>query len=574
MKLRYTEDYLVAARDGRTDSYAAWHDRIAAAQLTVAGEWGAEEPSILNLADKMTRDAARLASESKPSYLAPAYGDTKVALDSQRLRTVIGEGYFKHTNWDIQRPQLVMDFVVAGAGFVVYWPDPTRSVYPLSMRVDPYTCFPTIYNGELIDLLVVTEMQVRQAEAMYPTMGIARAVKKEEGSSDTVEVYGYYAGDQCVRAFGIMGVDGQLLSAQVVQAWEPMCDDRPPVAFSMLPSPDGAIRGLLDQVKGQLKAKDELVKDVLEVSAQSAFAPWEAYGIMNPDTKPGPDVIYNHDPSLEGRSFMRRVEPNTFSPQLPLVLSFLEDQTRAQLSYPATRQGEVPVSQGSGSFVAATQGDLTSMVREIQRGLADIQHQGARVMYALDENHLDYTKPLCRSIGRKNTYRPATDIDGRHELAVELGAGAGLDQQATDVRMLNYYSAGIVPGKRVLAETNFVDDPETWLNERQNEELERVALQRFAGDPTTSLDFLMTVLSKKRNEGLDFVEAYTETMDEMQSTNPAPQGGQPGVISPSQPDVSGAEEMAQGAPATAPVGGAPAIPGQFAPLPLQQVFVK
>jgi hypothetical protein len=215
------------------------------------------------------------------------------------------------------------------------------------------------------------------------------------------------------------------------------------------------------------------------------------------------------------------------------------------------------------------------MVREIQRCLADIQHQGAQAMFALDENHLAFTKPLCRSVGRKKTYDPVADIDGRYELVINYGAGAGLDRLTTDTRMLNYYSAGIIPGRRVLAESDFVDDPESWLDERQNEELERVALQRFAGDPTTSLDFLMTVLQKKRHDGLDFVQAYTQTMEEMPSANPQQPGAaaQPGVISPAQPGVSGAEEMQQGAPATAPVGG-PAIPGQFAPMPLQQVFVK
>lgn len=573
MKTRYHEDYLVGARNVRRDSYSAWHDRIALAQSVVRGEFGAanEDPSILNLADKMTRDSARLAAEIKPSYLAPAYGETEAELKSQRVRSVIGDGYFKYGRWDTQRPQLVMDLVISGGAFVAYWVDPARSVYPLSARLDPASCFPTIYNGEIIDLLVITEMTIRQAEAMFPDQGIARRLQKMEDDAAAIEVYDFYAADECVRAFGIQGVDGGILDAAVVKVWEPGTDGVP-VAFTQLPTPDGALRGLLDQVKGQLKSKDELVKDVLEVSAQAAFAPWEAYGITNPDTPPGPDVIYNHDPSLEGRSFMRRVQPTTFSPQLPLVLDYLEDQTRAQLSYPATRQGEVPVSQGSGSFVAATQGDLTSMVRELQRGLADIQHQGAAIMYSLDENHLDFEKPLCRAVGRKRTYKPSRDIDGRYELQVNYGAGAGLDRQATDVRMLNYYSAGIVPGRRVLMETDFVDDPDAWLDERQNEELERVALQRFAGDPTTNLDFLMAVLQKKREEGLDFVEAYNATMAEMQSTQP--QAGQPGVISPAQPAVSGAEEMAKGAPATAPIGGAPAVPAQFQPQPLQQVIVR
>ena len=576
LKTRYSENYLVGARNARTDSFGQWHDRTTAAQEVVRGEFvsSGEDPSILNLADKMTRDASRLASEMKPSYLAAAYGDSKDHLNSQRIRSVVGEGYFKYTRWEIQRPQLVMDLVVAGAAFVVYWPDEAKSPYPQSMRVDPLACFPTFYNNELVDLLVVTNMTIRQAEYVFPDLDLARKLKKLSGSADTIEVYDFYAADQCVRGFGVVGEDSTVTSAQVIQAWEPRTDGRPPAAYAQLSSPDGAIRGLLDQVKGQLRAKDEIVKDILEVSASAAFSPWEAFGILNPDTPPGPDVIYNHDPSLEGRSFMRRVQPTTFSPQLPQVLSFIEDQTRAQLSYPATRQGEVPVSQGSGSFVAATQGDLTSMVRDLQRGLAEIQHQGAAIMYALDEQHLNFEKPLCRAVGKKKTYTPGRDIDGRRELAVAYGAGAGLDRMTTDTRMLNYYSAGIVPGRRVLAETDFVDDPEAWLDERQNEELERVALQRFAGDPTTSLDFLMTVLNKKREEGLDFVEAYTATMEEMASTQP--QAGGPGVISPAQPGVSGAEEMQQGAPATAPVGGEGVALGGagFQPQPLQQVFVK
>lgn len=579
LKTRYSEDYLLGAREARRDSFGAWHSRIAAAHSTLLGEFSAsgEDPSILNLADKMTRDAARLASEMKPSYLAPAFGDTDDEMKSQRIRSVIGEGYFKYSKWDVQRPQLVMDLVVGGGAFVVYWPDDTKSAYPMSMRIDPLACFPTIFNGEIVDLLVVTEMSIRQAEFLYPTMNVARALRKESGSSDTFEVFDYYAADQCVRALATQGgEDSSPMMARVVQVWEPHTDGRPPVAFSQLPSPDGAMRGLLDQVKGQLRAKDELVKDVLEVSAQAAFSPWEAYGIMNPGTPPGSDVIYEHDPSLEGKSFMRRVQPTTFSPQLPIVLGFLEDQTRAQLSYPATRQGEVPVSQGSGSFVAATQGDLTSMVREIQRCLADIQHQGAGVMFALDEAHLNFEKPLCHSVGRKKTYVPTSAIDGRYELAVAYGAGAGLDRITTDTRMLNYYSAGIVPGRRVLAETDFVDDPEAWLDERQAEEIQRVALQRFAGDPTTSVDFLVAVQNRMRTEGEDFVEAYTAMMAEMSSTVPQPQGAQPGVISPAQPSVSGAEAMQQGAPATAPIvgGGAPPIPGEFAKTPLQQVFIK
>jgi hypothetical protein len=575
-KTRYAEEYLVGARNARKDSYSAWKNRISAADITVSGGFAkGEQPSILNLADKMPRDAARLASEVKPSYYAPPVGDTKDQLKNASLRTVIGEGYFTHIDWPIIRPQLVFDIVIAGAGFVAYWTDPSASPYPLGMRIDPRGAFPTIYNGKLLDLLVCTEMKARVAQAMFPTQPIlAKAVHDEDGmvTEKTVEVYEYYAADECVRAWGVAGHDGQVTDATVVSVWRPSVGVIP-VSFFQLPSPDGAIRGLLDQVEGNLKAKDELVKDVLEVAAQAAYAPFITKGVINADTPPGPDVLYQLDPSVPDAA-MQRVQPATFSPQIPQVLDFIDQETRGQLSYPATRQGEVPISQGSGAFVAATQGDLTSLVREVQRGLQFMQEQGARVMFALDEAKLDFEKPLFRSSGRKKTYVPSRDIHGHYELQVSYGAGAGLDRMNTDVRLLNYYSAGLIPGRRVLAETDFVDDAESWLEERQDEELERVALQRFAGDPTTSLDFLMTVLALKREEGLDFVEAYTTVMQEMQSQQPAAAGAQGGMLSPDQAAAPSQEGLAAGAPATPPAAGGEAIPGQFSPQPLQQVFVK
>lgn len=577
-KTRYSEQYLLGARNARKEGFSAWKSRTENADNVVRGGFASgEQPSILNLADKMPRDAARLASEVKPSYYAPPVGDTKDQIRNASLRTVIGEGYFTHINWPLIRPQLVFDTVITGAAFVSYWTDPVSSPYPQGMRLDPRGCFPTIFNGELLDLLVCTEMKAAAAQRLFPGQPILATAFHEDKdglrTEKSVEVYEYYSAEECVRAWGVVGPDGSATDAALVSVWRPETGIIP-VSFYQLPSPDGAIRGLLDQIEGNLKAKDELVKNVLEVAAQAAYAPMFVKGVINADTPPGPDVLYQADPSVPDAG-MTRVQPATFSPQIPQVLDFIDQETRGQLSYPATRQGETGVSQGSGAYIAATQGDLTSLVREVQRGLQSMQEQGARVMFALDEAKLDFEKPLFRSSGKKKTYKPTRDIGGKYMLQVSYGAGAGLDRQATDVRLLNYYSAGLIPGRRVLGETDFVDDPEAWLQERQDEELERVALQRFSGDPTTSLDFLMTVLALKREEGLDFVEAYTTVMQEMASQQAPAAGGEQGMLSPSQPMAPGAEGLAAGAEATAPQpGGAPAIPGQFSPQPLQQVFVK
>ena len=180
MKTRYTEEYLVGARDALKETYGAWHNRTVDAQKTVRGEWTNEDPSTLNLADKMTRDAARLGSEITPSYFARPTAARRRTSRTRGTARVIGEGYFKYSRWDLMRPQLIMDMIVAGAAFTVYWPDPAFP-YPRAMRVDPLACFPTIYNNQLLDLLVITEMTVRQAERMFPGIGIAKAAAEAGG---------------------------------------------------------------------------------------------------------------------------------------------------------------------------------------------------------------------------------------------------------------------------------------------------------------------------------------------------------------------------------------------------------
>jgi hypothetical protein len=574
---RDTEAYILTRRSGRTDSFDQWHDRIFAVDALIRGEYPGTTvggpPAVMNLADQMPRDLARLAGEVDPSYSASQVGDGLDHARNATIRSVIGEGYFSFGRWDLIRPQLVMDLAITGTAFVCYWPDKSVSQYPQMMRVDPRNCYPDTFNGAIQDLLVVTNMKVRVVDRMFPSLHILERLEQESDTPDEVEVLDYYSKDIVIKAIGFVDGSGETVRADIVSKFEPQTDICP-VSFGQLPSPDGAFRGLIDQVGGSLVAKDKAVKDLLEYGHQMVYSPFEAKGILNPDTPPSLDTIYEHDPSATTETFMRRVQPAGANPQVFGLIQYLDTEQRNALNYPATRSGDVSVSQGSAAYVNSTMGGLTSLVREAQRILTDMQERGARAMFQLDQHHLDFAKPLMRHVKKKKLYTPTVDIDGHHDLVVTYGAGAGLDKTNNMVQNLQLYSAGVMPGKRMLAELGISGDPETWLDERQDEELERIVLQRFAGDPTTVLDFLMAVLKLKREKGMDFVEAYAAVQAEQASQQqaageaaPGMMGGEPGAAEPA------AQQEALAAGETGPQG-APPIAGEFSKTPMQQVFVR
>jgi hypothetical protein len=566
---RSTEGISFEEFGARKDSFREWHERIDAIDAIIGGDKGLV---VNNLADQMPRDVARLSNEVKPTYRAP---ELKEGIDGERdarVRAHIGRGYFDLNRFDLIRPVLAMDLLRSGTAFLVHWTD-SSSQYPRLMRVDPRNTYPDVLEGEIQDLLVSTTVKARIADRKWPGLHILARLRENEESEDTVEIVDYYGLDgDCWKAIVIPN-QGQ---PTIVARYEAKGLTIAPVAFGNLPAPDGVFRGLIDQIGPGLMAKDKMVKDLMEYAHEMVYAPFEAKGIVNSDTPPGPDTIYQHDPTATTETFMRRVQPASSNPQVLGLVQFLDGEQRNQVAYPATRQGEVPVSQGSGQFINATQGQLTSLVRDVQRVLTVMQQDSAKVMFGLDKLKLDFEKPLLKHVKRKKTYVPSRDIkDDR--LEVTLGFGSGLDAMSATVQHLQVYGTGVYPAKRMLANFEFVDDAEGYIEERQLEELDRVALQRFAGDPSTNLEFVIAVAAKMDEEGVSFRAAMQAVAAEGIAPQVAPPAGQPGMPQPpgAVPGEPGADQAAlqQGA-IPGPGGAAPPIPGEFSKTPMQQVFVS
>lgn len=567
---RRNEGYVFEAYGSRKDSYATWHDRIKDIDSIIRGD---DKLVVNNLADQMPRDVGRLANEVKPTFRAPELGEGLHYETEARVRASIGRGYFEVNRFDSVRPVLVMDLLRAGAAFIVHWTQ-SGNDYPLLMRVDPVNAFPDILEGQVQDLLVSTNVKARIVDRKFPMLKLLARLGEEYDEDSTVEVIDYYSPEGCFKAVSAPSFGTPI----VISRYNP--DIRiVPVSFGMLPSPSGEFRGLIDQIAPGLRAKDKMVKDLMEYAHEMVYAPFEQKGIINGDTPPGPDVIYQHDPTATTETFIRRVSPATSNPQVLGTVEFLDNEQRQQIAYPATRQGQVPVSQGSGSFINATQGQLTSLVREAQRIVTDMQQDSARIMFRLDKAKLNYEKPLWKHIKKKKVYLPERDIDD-DRLEVTLGFGSGLDELNATVQHLQIYGTGVYPAKRMLASFSFVDDPEGYIEERQLEELDRVRLQRFAGDPTTSMEFISMVSRVMREKGVSFAEAHDIVLDMgINPLNPMAQqqgmeGGMP-VPAGAQVGPPAEEQAAIAAGAVPGAGGAaPPIPGQFTQTPLQQVFIK
>ena len=550
----------------RKDSYRDWHDRITVVDAIIRGD---KKFVINNLADQMPRDVARLSNEVAPVYRAPEMGEGIEKEREALVRASIGRGYFHVNRFDNIRPVLTFDLLRSGTAFLIHWTD-SQSSYPQVMRVDPMNCFPDVLENQVQDLLVVSTIKARIAARKWPYLNILEKLGEDSETDDTVEVVDYFAppGEQSFKAVSIPND----ATPTIVSRYDAAITITP-VAMGILPSPDGVFRGLIDQIGGGLIAKDKMVKDLMEYAHEMVYSPFEAKGIINSDTPPGPDTIYQHDPAATTETFMRRVQPASSNPQVLGLVEFLDNEQRNQVAYPATRQGQVPVSQGSGQFINATQGQLTSLVREVQRVVTVMQQDSARIMYELDRMHLNFEKPLWKHVKRKKTYVPRRDIDDTR-LEVTLGFGSGLDEMNATVQHLQVYGTGVYPAKRMLSQFSFVDDPEGYIEERQLEEMDRVMLQRFAGDPSTSLEFVSAVATLMEEEGMSFRKAHKAAIE----AGIAPQVPQPGaggeLVPPegAQPGEPSADQAAlqQGAIP----GAAPPIPGEFSKTPLAQVFIK
>lgn len=588
---KYSPEWLRDVREQYNTSLNEWHMRMEDAHSLAKGEWFIDgelgewrpgssslddKPFVMNIAEQLLADVARLVDESEPSIRANPRSESDDDQKNAWIRESVAQQYWDANDASMFIPMWAMDLLVSGIAVAVAWTDESEE-YPQFIRVDPRFCYPSSYQGRIMDLLVVQRLPSHVVQNMF------QLEKEILGYNREVEVWDYYSADRCVKAVAGLNQNGELLgseSVKVVHSYDPGIG-RIPVAFAQLPSADGEFRGKLDQVAGSLYAKNKIVRLITEYAEQEVYAPFKALGVVNPLDPPGPSTIYQLDPNTPGAD-IARVEPAGGNPQLWNLLGYLDQEQRGQLAYPSSRQGDVSQSIASASFVNATQGQLTSLVKECQKYIGSIRKQLTEIGFVFDRTSLDFDKPLARPIGRKKTYLPSKDLTADDPyIRVVYGAGAGLDVYNADTRVIQHYSSGLISKETAREQIDYLLDPSGESDKLEIEATAAAVLQKFLQDPNVPLAMNLKLLTIQKS-GRSLVEAAEELMAEaerlqaQQEQAMAAQGG-------GAPQAGGDLPLPEGVPSDQAEQEAlalekGAVPGQaeveFTPPPMTQVLVR
>lgn len=543
----------------------------------------AQMPHVMNLVQVGMNDIATLVVEATPAVKCLPDKETKGAEDKANIREAIADTYWEVNGGEALVPQLSMD--IAGAGFacLVAYPD-GDSDYPCVQRVNPRFAYPDVRHGKLLDLLVVETINARQVPHIFPNLELPFI---PEAVNETMEIIQYYSKDECLQALSwnpiTAGRDGPVMGprrAHIIDRWEPRDKDgKPflPAVFCQLESFDGEFRGMFDQVAGSLRTKDRIVKQMVDYTDRFVYPSMKSKGLLNPQEKPGPFAHFRLNEQVDGAD-IGYVEPPGPAPQIFSILEYLDKENRGGVAYPSARQGEVSQSQASGSFVASTQGQLSSVVRNIQRLLGRLRSDLNEVWFKIDEASLDKEKSLIRPIGQKTKYIPSRDIDGKYINSIVYGASAGLNREAADVRLMQFAGASIISSDTVRENVDFIPDPRAEGNKVAQQQTEAALTQKlFQEGSVQDLQKLLVY----QMEGSSMTEALAKLAKEQQAAAPPAPAGPEGAPAPGQPPMApegmGPGDMAAQAQGLAaggiPEGGAgqPVTP---VPPPMTNILVQ
>lgn len=533
-----------------------------------------EDPLVENKYKNALHDLARLASEATPNPVFMVRGESEDARAQARIRGTIADTIWEMGGCDVHlERKFYMD--MAGAGFAAvaaFYND--ESEYTQYMRLDPRYAYPDLRNGKLVSLLYVETMPTRQAMVEFPNV-IFRA---DQDYDKDVLIITYYDKSEVVLGVS-QSINGRAEPSSIVSRWVHKLG-RVPVAFRAMDTFDSEYRGMFDQLGGPMMVRNKIVSYLTDYLDDMVHAPYEQKNILNGDDDPGPGRIYHHDPNAD-ESFIRRVAPASPSGGVFGLLNYMDDQESKEATQPPSRVGSVSQSIASGSFVASTQGSLSSAVKELQDMMADLRKQFNKIAFRIEELYLNHEKPLIRAVGRKVTYTPKDDIDGKYEHRILFGAMAGVDRQYADVRLLQFQGAGAISMDTMRANIDFLDDPLSEQDKINREEAAKVLFQRFAANPNTP-DSMLAKLVVELGKGKPLVKVMEGLAAEMQAQEQqamaaqagGPPQGQQGMTPVPDASQSAGQQQQALQSGEVPNGTAIAPISPFAPPPLQQQIVR
>lgn len=538
---RVTEDYLLAQVNyrGETEAFRDHKDRMLAGDSLYRGalndlfpsEQGVPDiPYVENKFKNALHDISRLASEGRGSVKFIPAGDKDRDMKQARVRESINEGYWIVNRMQTSERKLYLDIAGTGMMALGIYHD-SRSPYPQAHRLNPRFCYPDVRNGRIHSMLFVEDVKERILAHQFPDLGLDPDPEKDKIAKFVV----HYDDREVVEAV-MVEENERLVEARIVNSW--LHDlGMIPVAFEMLDTFDDAFHGLFEQLAGPLMVRNKTVRYLVDYLESMAHAPIRSKNVLNADDEPGPTTIYQIDPTAEDWVF-DRLPPAAPAGSVFGLLSYMADQEEKEAIQPPSRAGNVSQSIASGTFVDRTQGQLTSVVREVQDKMASLREQFDAVCMRIDERWLDERKPLMRPVSGKATYLPSEDIKGWYFHEVKFGAASGVGPLNADTRVLNHLAARLISREEARAEIDYLDDSASSQEKIDRENLADAILQRFVRDPATPMSSLVQTWLKMKQDGETFEDALEQVVPQMlaqeqaaagQPAQPAEQAGVEGA---------------------------------------------
>jgi hypothetical protein len=579
MVLPLTRDFIETGKD--------WKSRIRTVRALYRGDWEVaypdgtvrtDLPKTANPVQTGLDDLSHLAVENEAQHhCTPTDTDSPAILNAE-LRSHVLDSYWYFNEGEYMAPQLIFDLAGTGGCFVSVTAKDGFD-YPCFTRLDPDNSYPDVVNGVMVTFLYVQRMPIRHAHALY---GVDYS-----GVADTteVEIVDYYDSSRHMR--GSTGLNSQSEfvkgSARVLNYTQHDLGCTP-IGWGKLPTLDGAWRGIFDQAGGGMLARNRILQLTLDYADQLVYAPMFAHDVENDRDPPSPRTLYRLR-TAEGK--IGRVAPAGTNPELFQLMEYLDREGGRGTMTPAARAGEVHQSIASAAFVTSTLGQLTSVIRVLQRELGMMRQRANYAGMKLDETYLDFNKPLVINAGRRDTYTPSTAIAHRYEHRVLYGAGAGLDALNKKVAILQDLGARLISRDTARDQLDYVGDKVSEALKVDREMVADALSQRLATE--NDLSVLMNML-RLMLQGQDFAQAsgvmapmVEQNMLQQMAGAVGAQGGLPSGAGPGGPPSAAQQQLALAAGATGPpqgVGGpgvpagGPTQPVQFPAPPMEQVMVR
>lgn len=583
---------------GTDDFFSRWKDQVDENDQMYRGEWthlwpnGVAEqvkPVVTNLNQVMIDDLGRLVVEVQPQITCDPGGNEQPLISDAYLRQGILYTYSFVNDAEALNHLEALDLGQTGIALEAVLMK-EEDDYPTFTRIDPRGAYPRFYNEQLIDCVVVQRMSADMAKAALKFELNEYFTSEEYSRCEEVEIIDWYDSERVCRVMALYQNKSVSRTAGFAQnttnVWVHGAKDQQgkpavPLAWGKMKTADGAIRGLVDQIKGVSMAQNRLLQLAVSYSEQLVYSPFYAFDIENDKDKPGPSTIYR------GRSEnakMMRIPPAGTNPEVFSIMEYLERQARAGANFPAQRGGDIHQSIASASFVNSSLGSLTTMVKAVQKEVARLWQRRNALALMFDEmvsalaGKSDVEKTLHVTSGENKAYKPS-QIGGRYVNRVTYGAGAGLDALNKKQALAQDVTLGLASKETAREQTDYMLDPGGESQKIAKEMVGEAILQRLLTDPQVGADMLMR-LAMLLETGMSITKASAELASDAEQERVAREAAAQAAAA-----GAGAPPSAPGAAAEAPTGmqnpeaapaGSPGAGGEYTPpnQPLANVIVK